>query len=349
MAEATAARIPAPAAAGASSSSGTGPLLAPASRTHLVLGFAAVYILWGSTYLAIRFAVETFPPFVMAGTRHLTAGLLLFLFLRIKGVPLPKARHWRSAAIIGALLLLGGNGLVSWSEQRVPSGLAALIVASVPLWMALVQGIQKRRRPRTAVLLGLLVGLGGLVLLVVPGKFGGGEHVDTLGAVALLAAALSWVIGSLYSRRAELPSSTLLAISMEMIAGGVILWVTGLALGEGARIHADAFTSKSVLSLGYLIVFGSLIGFSAYIWLLKVSTPARVTTYAYVNPVVAVFLGWVFGNEPLTLRVALSAAAIVGAVAIIIRYGGDSRAPAPSGAGAALAGSRNGLGKRADS
>jgi drug/metabolite transporter (DMT)-like permease len=306
----------------------TGPLLAPASRAHLVLGFAAVYILWGSTYLAIRFAVESFPPFVMAGTRHLTAGLILFAFLRWRGVPLPTARHWKSAAVIGALLLLGGNGLVSWSEQRVPSGLAALIVASVPLWMALVQGIQKRRRPPTAVLTGLLVGLAGLMLLVVPGRFGGGEHVDLLGAAALLTAALSWVIGSLYSRRAVLPSSTLLAISMEMIAGGTILWIFGLAFGEGARIHAAEFTPKALFSLGYLVVFGSLIGFSAYIWLLKVSTPARVTTYAYVNPVVAVLLGWVFGGEALTLRIAISAALIVGAVALIIRYGGEASAKA---------------------
>ncbi|MEO8430679.1 MAG: drug/metabolite exporter YedA [Acidobacteriota bacterium] len=310
----------------------SGVLLAPAPpQAQLVAGFAAVYILWGSTYLAIRFAVESFPPFVMAGTRHLTAGLLLFAWLRFRGTPLPERRHWRSAAIIGALLLLGGNGLVSWAEQRVPSGLAALIVASVPIWMAIVQGIQKRRRPSGPVIAGLLIGLGGLVLLVMPGRFGGG-HVDPLGAAALLFAALSWVIGSLYSRRAALPTSTLLAISMEMIAGGAILWLFGLAVGEGARIHLSDFTLRATLSLGYLIVFGSLIGFSAYIWLLKVTTPARVTTYAYVNPIVAVLLGWAFAEEALTLRIGIAAAAIVGAVALIIRYGGESapRRPSPA-------------------
>jgi drug/metabolite transporter (DMT)-like permease len=189
-----------------------------------------------------------------------------------------------------------------------------------------VQGIQKRRRPRAAILVGLLVGLAGLVLLVLPGRFGGGEHVDPVGAAVLLCAALSWVLGSLYSRKAVLPKSTLLAISMEMIAGGVILWIVGLAFGEGSAVHPAAFTAKSALSLGYLIVFGSLIGFSAYIWLLKVSTPARVTTYAYVNPVVAVFLGWAIGGEALTLRVGLSAAMIVGAVALIIRHGGEPSA-----------------------
>jgi drug/metabolite transporter (DMT)-like permease len=174
------------------------------------------------------------------------------------------------------------------------------------------------------------VGLGGLVLLVLPGRFGGGERVDLVGAGALLLAALSWATGSLYSRRAPLPSSTFLAISIEMIMGGAILWAVGLALGEGSAIHLSAVTTKAVLSLGYLIVFGSLIGFSAYIWLLKVSTPARVTTYAYVNPVVAVLLGWAFGNEPMTLRIAISAALIVGAVALIIRFGGESR-PAARG------------------
>ncbi|MCA1581335.1 MAG: drug/metabolite exporter YedA [Acidobacteria bacterium] len=309
----------------------SGVLMAPAPpRSHLVAGFAAVYILWGSTYLAIRFAVESFPPFVMAGTRHLTAGLLLFAFLRTRGAALPEKRHWKSAAIIGGLLLLGGNGFVSWAEQRVPSGLAALIVASVPIWMAVVQGILRRRRPPAAVLAGLLIGLGGLVLLVLPGRFGGGEHVDPLGAAALMFAALSWVIGSLYSRRAALPSSTLLAISIEMIAGGALLWIAGLAFGEGARLHASSVSLRSVLSLGYLIVFGSLIGFSAYIWLLKVTTPARVTTYAYVNPVVAVLLGWAFAGEALTLRIGLAAAAIVGAVALIIRYGGEAEEKRPA-------------------
>ncbi|MDQ2980147.1 MAG: EamA family transporter [Acidobacteriota bacterium] len=300
-------------------------MLPPPSRGKIVAGFAAVYILWGSTYLAIRFAIESFPPFVMAGTRHLTAGLLLFGWLLAKGVQLPKLRHWRSAAIIGGLLLLGGNGLVSWSEQRVPSGLASLFVASVPIWMALLQGIQRRRRPPAALVGGLLLGLGGLVLLVLPGRFGGGEHVDPIGAGALLLAALSWVVGSLYSRKAVLPESTLMAISMEMIAGGVLLWFFGLLFGEGGRLHADQISLRSVLSLGYLVIFGSLIGFSAYIWLLKVTTPARVTTYAYVNPVVAVLLGWAFAGEALTLRIGLATAAIVAAVALIIRFGGKTK------------------------
>ena len=283
-----------------------------------MLAFAAVYVLWGSTYLAIRFGVETLPPFLMAGMRHLTAGLLLYLWLRARGEPRPAAIHWRNAVVIGGLLLLGGNGLVTWAEQRVPSGLAALIVSSVPIWMAVLDGIEKRRRPGAAVLAGLLLGMGGIALLVVPGRFAGNGHVDALGATALLTAALCWSVGSLASRRAALPASTLTATAMEMIGGGALLWIAGLLLGEGARLDLAAVSAKSALSLAYLVVFGSLLGFSAYVWLLKVSTPARVSTYAYVNPIVAVTLGAILGGELVTPRVALAALVIIGAVALII-------------------------------
>lgn len=293
---------------------------APAGR--VLLAFAAIYVLWGSTYLAIRFAVETLPPFLMAGTRHLSAGLLLYVWNRLRGEPRPKARDWRVAATIGALLLLGGNGLVSWAEQRVPSGLAALIVASVPLWMTVLEAVQKRRAPRRAVVAGLVLGLASLCWLIAPGRLGGNGHVDALGAGALLLAALSWATGSLYSRVAKLPVSTFLAISMEMISGGLILWGAGLLLGEGTRLRFSAISPRSMLSLGYLIVFGSLAGFSAYMWLLRVTTPARVSTYAYINPVVAVFLGWAIAGEAMTLRMGIAALGIVGAVATIIRYGG---------------------------
>jgi len=293
------------------------------SKAKIVSAFGAVYLLWGSTYLAIRFGVETIPPFLMAGTRHLTAGLLLYAWMRARGTPRPPLRHWASAAVVGGLLLLGGNGLVTWAEQRVPSGLAALIVASVPIWMAMLGGLEKRRLPGGFLIGGLALGLTGIALLVVPGRFGGGRHVDPVGAAALLLAAVSWSIGSLFSRRAKLPSSTLTAVSMEMIAGGALLWAAGLLGGEGARLHVSAVSLKSAISLGYLVVFGSLVGFSAYVWLLKVTTPARVSTYAYVNPIVAVLLGTLFAGEELTLRIGLAAAGIVAAVALIIRHGGE--------------------------
>lgn len=291
-------------------------------RAKLVAAFGAVYVLWGSTYLAIRFGVETIPPFLMAGTRHLTAGLLLFLWTRLTCEPRPDRRHWGTAFFLGGLMLLGGNGLVTWAERRVPSGLAALIVASVPLWMALLDGIHRHTRPRLPVAAGLLFGLAGLLMLVAPGRFAGNGRVDLLGAGALLLAALCWTAGSLYSRHARLPESVLTATAMQMIGGGVLLWLVGLAVGEGSRLDLAAVSPRSILSLGYLVVFGSLLGFSAYVWLLRATTPARVSTYAYVNPVVAVFLGWAFAGEAVTLRIALATIAIVLSVALIIRYGG---------------------------
>ncbi|MGH9399477.1 MAG: EamA family transporter [Thermoanaerobaculia bacterium] len=297
-------------------------------RARIVAAFGAVYVLWGSTYLAIRFGVETIPPFVMAGTRHLTAGLLLYAWMRARGTARPSRRHWGAATVIGGLMLLGGNGLVTWAEQRVPSGLAALIVASVPIWMAVLAALEKRRRPASYVVAGLAIGLAGIALLVAPGRLGGGGRVDPLGAAALLTAALSWSIGSLASRRAPLPASTLTAVSMEMIAGGCLLWIAGLLGGEGNRLALAGISLRSALSLCYLTVFGSLLGFSAYVWLLKATTPERVSTYAYVNPIVAVLLGTLLAGEELTLRIGIAAAAIVAAVALIIRHGGEPKSDA---------------------
>jgi drug/metabolite transporter (DMT)-like permease len=298
------------------------------SRAQIVAGFAAVYVLWGSTYLAIRFAVETIPPFLMAGTRHLAAGGILYVFARRRGAAQPTLRNWKAAAGIGALLLLGGNGLVSWAEQRVASGPAALIVASVPLWMVLLSAAQERRRPAVAVLVGLLLALAGIALLVLPSA--GGRAVELLPAGALLLAALSWSVGSLWSRRAPLPKETLLATAMEALAGGAALWIAGLAGGEGALLHVSAITARSALALGYLVVFGSILGFSAYVWLLTVSTPDRVSTYAFVNPIVAVALGVALAGEKLTPRIAIASMVIVGAVALILRFGARDAARSTS-------------------
>ncbi len=317
----------------------TGAHLRVASRPQIVLAFAAVYVLWGSTYLAIRIGDETIPPFLLAGLRHMTAGLLLLGWLRLRGAPAAEPRHWRSAAIIGGLMLLGGNGLVTWAERRVPSGLAALIVASVPIWMTLLHGLQTRTRPHGILILGLALCVAGLAFLVLPTGAGiAANPIDGLGAAALLAAALFWAIGSLYSRTAALPSSTLLATAMEMVCGGAILLTTSALAGEWRTFSLAALSSRSVLALAYLIVAGSLLGFTAYVFLLSATTPARVSTYAFVNPVVAVFLGWAIAGEAVTVRTALSALLIVGAVAIIIRFGGRrdrdaiarEDAPAPS-------------------
>lgn len=287
---------------------------------RIVAAFAAVYLIWGSTYLAIRFAIETIPPHLMASARFLVAGAILYAYARLRGAPRPTFANWRAAVVVGGLLLLGGNGAVVWAETRVPSGVTSLLVATVPIWMALIESLRDGgRRPATAVIAGLFLGLGGLALLLAPGKLAG--RVDLLGAGVLLVGSFSWAFGSLLSRAAKLPKSGFLAAAMEMITGGVWLLLFGVLTGQAGRLTLSALSAKSLLSLGYLVLFGSLVGFTAYIWLLGATTAARVSTYAYVNPVVAVLLGWAFAGEPMTLRTALAAAVIVLAVVIIIRYG----------------------------
>ncbi len=290
-------------------------------RGKVVAAFAAVYLIWGSTYLAIRFAIETIPPHLMAAARFLVAGAVLYAWSRLRGAPRPTARNWGAAAVVGGLLLLGGNGAVVWAETRVPSGLTALLVAMVPIWMAVLEGLPRHggRKPRLPVLAGLVLGLAGLALLVAPGKLAG--RVDPIGAGVLVLGSFSWAFGSLHSRVANLPRSGFLATGMEMVAGGVWLGAFGLATGQAGELTLAAISTKSLVSLAYLVVFGSLVGFTAYIWLLGETTPARVSTYAYVNPVVAVLLGWGFAGEAMTLRSLVAAAVIVGAVALIIRYG----------------------------
>jgi drug/metabolite transporter (DMT)-like permease len=286
---------------------------------QVVMAFAAVYLIWGSTYLGIRLAVETIPPFSMAGSRALVAGVLLYVWTRIRGAQKPKAVHWRGATVVGGFLLLGGNGLLSWAEQRVPSGVSALLIGSVPLWMVLLEWLwHSGPRPTVGIVFGLIVGFAGLGFLVAPGKVGDGSAVNLSGASVLLLASFFWAIGSLYSRRAPLPSSQLLGAAMEMIGGGVLLLVVGAALGEWRHFEFAHVSVHSAMAWVYLSIIGSLVAFTAYVWLLKATTPAQVSTYAYVNPVVAVVLGWAFANEPITTRTMLAALAIIVAVVIIV-------------------------------
>jgi drug/metabolite transporter (DMT)-like permease len=298
-------------------------------RWQIAAAFAAVYLFWGSTYLGIRLAVETLPPFSMAGARALVAGAMLYAWTRWRGVPHPERVHWRGAAIAGGLLLLGGNGLVSWAEQYVPSGIAALIVGSTPLWMVLLEWLwHSGPRPTIGIVSGLVVGFIGLGFLVAPGKFNGGSHIDLIGTGALLLAAFLWAAGSLYARRARLPASRLLATAMEMLAGGVLLLLAGGVTGEWTRFDPARVVAHSVIAWAYLTIFGSLVGFTAYVWLLNATTPARASTYAYVNPVVAVFLGWAFAGEPITQRTLVAAAAIILAVVIIVTRSTEAPAEA---------------------
>jgi drug/metabolite transporter (DMT)-like permease len=297
-------------------------------RARLIAAFAAVYVIWGSTYLAILYAIETLPPFLMAGARFLVAGTVLYGWARLRGVPRPRLVHWRSAAIVGAFLLLGGNGGVVWAEQRVPSGLAALLVATVPLWMVVFESLRPTGvRPGRGVWVGLALGLAGVAFLVGRGELAGGRGADPLGAAVLIMASMSWACGSIYARGARLPESPLLATGMEMLSGGALLTVAGLLTGEWGRLALDQVSPRSLWSLLYLIVMGSLVGFTAYIYLLQKTTPALASTYAFVNPMVAVFLGWALAGEAVTPRTLLAAAVIVTAVVVIITSRSRSVAP----------------------
>ncbi|HYN88651.1 MAG TPA: drug/metabolite exporter YedA [Ardenticatenaceae bacterium] len=313
-------------------------------RLDVALALLTVYVIWGSTYLAIRFAIATLPPFLMAGTRFTLAGALLYGWMRLRGAPRPSAANWRAALVIGALLLVGANGVVSWAEQRVPSGIAALIIATVPLWMALLDWLRPGGiRPRVQIALGLLCGFAGVALLIGPRNWSG-SAVDLVGAGAVVFASFSWAVGSLYSRRAELPASALLATSIEMLAAGMLLLLVGTAGGEWARLDPGQVSLHSALALGYLVVFGSLIAFSAYVWLLRATTPAIVSTYAYVNPVVALVLGWALAGEALTPRTLLASAVIVAGVVIITtQRAGTTPAPGPPEAGLLLEKEREGM------
>ncbi len=291
------------------------------SNLRLLTAFAAVYLIWGSTYLAIRFAIETMPPFLMAGARFVFAGGLLFGVMMLRGAKRPTLREWGAAVIIGGLLLLGGNGAVVWAEQHVPSGLTALLVGTEPLWVVLLDWARpKGVRPRAGEFAGLLLGFAGVALLVSPRELvGGGFEVDPLGAAVLVFAAVSWAVGSIYSRQAPAHDSPFVATGMKMLAGGVLLLVVGTVAGEWSQLDLSAISLKSWLAWAYLIVFGALIGFTAYIWLLKNTTLARASTYAYVNPMVAVVLGWLLAAEPMDGRVLAAAAVIVVSVVIVVR------------------------------
>jgi drug/metabolite transporter (DMT)-like permease len=287
-------------------------------KLRIAVAMLAIYLVWGSTYLAIRYAVETIPPFIMAGTRYLLPGLLLLTWRRLAGDPAPTRRQWLAGAIVGLFLLLGGNGLVSWAEQRVESGIAALIVGTVPIWMVIFDAVLARVRPRWQVIVGLLTGFGGIIFLIGPESlFGKHPRYDLLGIGILVLAAFLWAIGSIYSRDADLPRSPLLGTSIEMLAGSAGLYIASLVTGEWKTFNVMAVSQQSLLGLLYLIVLGTLVGFVAYTWLLRNAPISLVSTYAYVNPLVAILLGNWLAQEPLNWEVALAAAIIIGSVVLI--------------------------------
>lgn len=296
-----------------------------AYRRNLIVfiaAFAAVYIFWGSTYLAIKYALETLPPFLMAGSRFALAGAILFAIARFsKDYERPKPAHWRTSFIVGTLLLLGGNGGVVLAQQYITSSMTALLVATEPLWVVLLSWLWlKTGRPNWKVFAGLTVGFVGVWFLI-SGRSAAGFAADgpgqIIGLVAVMGGALSWAAGSIYGLRASTPRSSLLTAGMQMLSGSLALFVVGIIRGEWTTFDPVAVSQTSVLALFYLLVFGSLIGFTAYSWLLKNAQPSMVATYAYVNPVVAVLLGWGIAGESLTSQMLIGAFIIVISVALI--------------------------------
>jgi drug/metabolite transporter (DMT)-like permease len=288
----------------------------PAGPARVWAALAVVYVVWGSTYLFILLASRTLPVFVMSSLRFLIAGTLLYVWSIRRGDTVgdrPGKREWAAAAVVGALLFLVGNAGVAWAEKRVDTGIASLIIAAVPLWMALFdRAVCGQRLSRTAVI-GLGIGFAGVALLAWPT---GPSHIDIAGAVALLIAGAGWAAGSLYSRRAPLPRRPFVNASMQMISGGVLLAIVAAATGEVTDVHH--VSTESLLALLYLIVIGSWLAFTCYSWLLRHTRTSLVSTYAYVNPLVAVFLGWAVENESVNVRTVVAGAVILCAVALIV-------------------------------
>jgi len=308
-------------------------------KTRIWIALLAVYIVWGSTYLAIRFTVETIPPFLSAGIRFLVSGAVLMIWRRAVGDVMPTRRQWRSTAIVGILLLLGGNGLVSFAELRIASGIAALIIGTVPLWLVLIEAVRPGGvRPTSLAILGLMIGFGGIYLLVGPEDLSSASlQFDAFGIGTVMLASFLWSLGSIYSRGADLPSSSLMATGAEMLTGGLALIAFSGSVGEWRGFDFTTVSTSSWIGLFYLITFGSMVGFVSYIWLLKNAPVSLVATYAYVNPLVAVFLGAWLADETLNARILVAALVIIGSVLLINQTKRKPKGPQPDRAQVATA------------
>ena len=288
-------------------------------RTKIALAFAAIYLIWGSTFLATRYAVTAIPPFFVSGTRFFVAGVILFAYARARSQEPLTWRNWRAAILLGALFFLICHGGVSWAARHVPSGISALLMASISMWTALIEVIRpSESRPRPLVLVSLLTGFVGMALLVARPQVLAGSQVGSMGATVVLVGAFAWALGTVLTKKVDLPSSTMLSASMQMICGGALLLILGLASGQAGDLHLSAITTPVWLGMLFLTLIGSLAGFTCYIWLLGQCSPTRVATYAYVNPIVALFLGWAIAGEQLTGRSLLASLIVVGSVAVII-------------------------------
>lgn len=292
-------------------------------RLRIIFAFSVIYFVWGSTYIAIRFAIETIPPFLMAGIRFTISGLLLYLWQLQTDSVKPRLPEIRKSILVGLLLIVGGNGILSWSEQYIPSSLAALILAMIPVWMVWLDSIfVTKKRPSTITIFGILMGILGVALLsgvdrsVLLEKAQPGSSVFFY-ALMLVIAGLSWSSGSLYSRTIKSKASLLTLVSLQMLAGGVTLIILGSFLGEWGQFVPNDISLLSIFSVAYLIFFGGIMTYSAYNWLLRQTSAAKVGTYAFFNPLVAVFLGWLLANEPVTFRMVVGAFSILGAIILV--------------------------------
>jgi len=302
-------------------------------KTKIILAFVAIYLIWGSTYLAIKYAVETIPPLLAMGSRSVLAGAILYVWARARGAANPRREHYPALIIIGAAFFLVGHGLLGWAEQHVASGLAALLVASEPLWIAGFEGVILKNFVITRrILAGLLLGFVGIILLVIPTSPIGDVSTDlhVIGGVAVLIATLSWSGGAVYSRVALLPRSPMLTAGMQLLIGGTLLLITGVLLGEYNQLQAHPVSLKSVFGLTYLLIFGSLVAFNAYVWLLRVVPVTRIATHTYVNPIVALLIGWLVDREPLTPAMLIATTVIIIAVWLVLQSNPQRKSSAQS-------------------
>jgi drug/metabolite transporter (DMT)-like permease len=293
----------------------------------IVLAFAIIYLVWGSTFLAIRVGVREVPPFLLAGMRFLAAGVVLYAWMRAKGTASPSAREWSSATLLAVLIFVFDYGLLFWAEQRVPSGIAAVMLATIPAFMAISEiFILRTQRLTLRLAIALLIGIGGVAVLVNHSMRFGEVSIDTTGACALLVAAVSWSVASALTRKLPLPSSKVMSSGSQMLAGGVLLTIAAFGLGEFRGFHVQTVSRGAWLALLYLIVAGSIVAFTAYVWLIHHEAPTKVGTYAYVNPVVAVLLGYFFGGEAIGPRTILGTALVL--ISVIVITTTPSRKPA---------------------
>lgn len=287
------------------------------SRWLIIAAFATIYIIWGSTYLGIKYAIETLPPFLMSGFRFIIAGAILYGWAFFQKAPKPQRIHWKNAWIIGTLLILCGNGIVVWAEHFIDSSTAALLITLEPIWVVLLLWLLAGQKPSWVIVTGAMVGLSGMLLLTGSLSVTGFQKVDIRGIIGISFATLAWAVGSLYSLKAKIPASYVQATAMQMLTGGLLLLVAGTFTGEWSLTHFENFSQNSILAFLYLTIIGSLVGYTAYSFLLKHAHPSHVSTYAYINPLIAIYLGWALAGERITLQTIIASCLLIGAVVII--------------------------------